>query len=403
MKILQHFKSYIFPALLFTSLIAGCLTGFILGNKSQILKPLGDIFINLLFTAVVPLIFFSVASAVSHLSGKQKLLKMMSAMLGTFIFTGIIAAIFMTVIITLFPPAQGVALSLDTLDKVNMISLQQQIVGIFTVSNFSQLFSHEHILPLIIFSLVVGLATSNLNDKGRRFSTILQSGADIFMQVINYIMYLAPIGFFAYFATLIGELGPQLMTNYFRVFIIYYSSALLYFILAFSFYAYLSGGINKIKIFWQNVLLPMLTALATCSSAASIPANLQAAKEMKISEDVYETVIPMGAMIHKDGSVLGAIVKIAFLFGIYGMPFSGTSVILTALLIALLVGTVMGGIPSGGMLGEMLIISLYGFPPQALIMIAAISILIDPLATMLNVTGDGVCALMVERIIRKEN
>lgn len=144
----------------------------------------------------------------------------------------------------------------------------------------------------------------------------------------------------------------------------------------------------------------MITALATCSSAASIPVNLQAAKNMKVSTDVYETVVPMGAILHKDGSVLGAIVKIAFLFGIYGMSFTQPSVLLTALMIALLVGTVMGAIPSGGMLGEMLILSFYGFPPESLLIIAAISIIIDPIATMLNVNGDSVCSMLVDRLLK---
>jgi len=83
------------------------------------------------------------------------------------------------------------------------------------------------------------------------------------------------------------------------------------------------------------------------------------------------------------------------------MSFSGAAVLLTALITAIMAGTVMGAIPGGGMLGEMLILSLYGFPPQALIVIAAISIIIDPLATMLNVTGDTVCGMMVEKLSNK--
>jgi Na+/H+-dicarboxylate symporter len=270
-------------------------------------------------------------------------------------------------------------------------------VNIFTVNDFSLLLSHKNILPLIIFSLLVGLAVSMTQEKGKAFAGFLQSGTDVFMKVITFIMYFAPIGFFAYFAVLIGELGPQFVSTYFRTAVIYYAGATLYFLLAFTFYAYLAGGMHKIKLFWKNIFFPMITAFATCSSAASIPANLQATQDMKISPDIYETVIPMGAMLHKDGSVLGAIVKIAFLFGIFGMPFSGSGIVITAILIAILVGTVMGGIPSGGMLGELLIISLYGFPPEALLMIAAISVIIDPLATMLNVTGDCVCSMLVEK------
>jgi Na+/H+-dicarboxylate symporter len=156
---------------------------------------------------------------------------------------------------------------------------------------------------------------------------------------------------------------------------------------------------SGIKQFWQNIFLPMLTSLATCSSAASIPANITATKKMNVPSQIYDTVIPLGAILHKVGSVLGGMIKIAFLFSLFHLPFTGVSVWLTAILVSLLVGTVMGAIPSGGMLGEMLILSFYGFPPQALIMIAAISLIIDPLATMLNVTGDTVCSMLVSKLV----
>ncbi|VEB32438.1 sodium:dicarboxylate symporter protein [Legionella cherrii] len=124
-----------------------------------------------------------------------------------------------------------------------------------------------------------------------------------------------------------------------------------------------------------------------------------AAKKMQVAPEIYETVIPLGTIIHKDGSVIGGMFKIAFLFGIFHLNFSSPGVLLTALGISLLVGTVMGAIPSGGMLGELLILSAYGFPPSVLIIIAAISIIIDPLATMLNVTCNSVSSMMVARLV----
>lgn len=399
MIMLKILKAYYFPLFLTLSIIAGCMAGYAMGKQAIIFKPLGDIFLNLLFTVVVPLVFFSIASSVANLGETKKLFKIIAAMFATFLFTGIIAAIFMIIVVKLYPPAQGVVLKLGLPDKIESINVVDQIVSIFSVSDFTQLLSHKNMLPLIFFSLLMGLAASTAKEKGKAFTAFLQSGAEVMMKVITYVMYFAPIGFFAYFAVLVGESGPQLIENYFRVLWIYYVFATIYFFLAFTLYAFLSGGQNNVKLFWQNVFLPMVTALATCSSAASIPANLQATRNMKVSTEVYETVIPMGAIIHKDGSVLGAIIKIAFLFGVYGMSFDGLMVLSTALIIALLVGTVMGAIPSGGMLGELLILSFYGFPPQALIIIAAISIIIDPLATMLNVTGDSVCSMMVDRML----
>ena len=152
-------------------------------------------------------------------------------------------------------------------------------------------------------------------------------------------------------------------------------------------------------MFWKNVLLPATTSIATCSSAASIPANIIATKAMHVSPEIVESVIPLGSIIHKDGSVIGGVFKIAFLFGLFHLKFSGVSVLFTALGVSMLVGTVMGAIPSGGMLGELLILTAYGLPPSALIIISTISIIIDPIATLLNVTGNSVSSMMIARLV----
>lgn len=239
---LNKIKAYYFPLFLTCSIIAGCITGYVMGPRAAIFKPLGDIFLNLLFTVVVPLVFFSLSSSITQMGETKKLIKLIMAMFAVFIFTGVIAALFMIFIVTVFPPAEGVVLQLGLPHKVETINLADQIVRMITVPDFSQLFSHKNMLPLILFSLLVGLASATINDKNKIFSAFLQSGTEVFMRVITYVMYFAPIGFFAYFAVLTAEIGPQLIHSYFRVLIIYYASATVYFVLAFTLYAFLAGG-----------------------------------------------------------------------------------------------------------------------------------------------------------------
>lgn len=373
--------------------------GFCWGPQAQGLKPLGDIFLNLIFTAIIPLIFFSVSSAIARAGMLGKLGKIMGSMTLVFLFTSVVAALCSLVVVSLFPPAQGVFLQLTMPAHSTDLSFSSQLVGIFTVPTFAQLLSQDHILALIVFAVLVGLAVSSSEEQGKPFANFLQAGEHIFLRVFTLIMYYAPIGFFAYFAVLVSELGPQLMESYLRVAILYYSFAVVYFFLVFTLFAFLAGKTKGIRLFWQQIWIPMLTALATCSSAASIPANLVATKKMQVPNDIADSVIPLGAIIHKDGSVIGGVFKIAFLFGICHYDFTGASVLLTALGVSLLVGTVMGAIPSGGMLGELLILSVYGFPPSVLMVIAAISIIIDPIATMLNVTCNTVSAMLIARVV----
>ncbi|MBA2655713.1 MAG: dicarboxylate/amino acid:cation symporter [Tatlockia sp.] len=397
----QHksFRAYLFSLSLFAAIIFGGLCGYLLGPSVKNLKPFGDIFLNLIFTAIVPLVFFSVSSAIARAGSMGKLGKIAFAMTLVFLGTSLIAAIYALFVVKLFPPGKGVFLALAASPKVEILSFSDQIAGIFTVSDFTKLLSHSHMMALIIFAILTGLAVFTSGEKGKKMLGLLEAGEAVFMQVFSLIMYYAPIGFFAYFAVLVNELGPKIMENYFQIALVYSGAAFLYFLIASTVYAYMAGKIKGVKLFWTHIFLPFSTSIATCSSAASIPANLIAAKAMRVSPEIAETVIPLGAIIHKDGSVIGGIFKIAFLFGVFQMDFSGGLVIVTAIGVSILVGTVMGAIPSGGMVGELLILTIYGFPPSVLISIVAISIIVDPLATMLNVTGNCSSSMLISRMV----
>ncbi|MBQ5313554.1 MAG: cation:dicarboxylase symporter family transporter, partial [Oscillospiraceae bacterium] len=139
------------------------------------------------------------------------------------------------------------------------------------------------------------------------------------------------------------------------------------------------------------------------SSIATLPVNLEACRKMGVPKDIREIVLPIGATMHMDGSCFAAILKISVLYGIFGRDFTGFEVWIPAVIIAIMSGMVMSGIPGGGLIGEMLIMTLYGFPMEAFPIIATIGFLVDPPATMLNATGDSVAAMMVTRLVEGKN
>ncbi|MGA8944065.1 MAG: dicarboxylate/amino acid:cation symporter [Thermoactinomyces sp.] len=390
-------KAYRFSLILLSSIILGALAGVWLGKDALILKPLGEIFLNLMFTLVVPLVFFTISSSIAQMRELKRLGRILSRMFGVFVFTGVLAAIVMLVAVIVYPPAEGVSISLEKPEQVEQATLADQLVKTLTVEDFSQLFTKDHMLQLIFFSIFTGIAVSLLGEKSKPFARFLQSGSEVFMKLVSFVMYYAPIGLGAFFAALVGEFGPSLLSNYLRVVLLYYPLSLAYFLVFFTLYAFMAGKGAGVRIFWKNALSPTVVSLATCSSAASIPVNLEATRKMGVPSDISETSVPLGANIHKDGSVMGGILKIAFLFGVFGMDFSQPIDWLSALGVSLLVGTVMGAIPSGGLIGELLILSVYGFPPEALPIIAAISTIIDPPATMVNSTGNTVTSMLIAR------
>ncbi|MRX73118.1 cation:dicarboxylase symporter family transporter [Bacillus lacus] len=392
-------KAYRFPLILLSGILIGGLIGIVAGEQAVVLKPFGDIFLNAMFTVVIPLVFFTIASSIANMDGTKRLGKIMGSMMGVFLATGFAAALFGLLIVKIVPPAQGVSIQLEKPEALEEVSLADQIVRTFTVPDFIDLFFRGNMLALIVFSLLLGLAVSMSGEKGRPFASFLTSGSEVLMKLVSFIMYYAPIGLGAYFATLAGEYGPMLLGTYVRASAAYYIGAVIYFLVFFTLFAYLAGRMTGVKVFWKNIFSPAVTSLATCSSAASLPVNLAAAEKMGVKSDIRETTIPLGAALHKDGSVIGGVFKIVFLFGIFDMDLSGFGTYTSIILVSLLVGMVMGAIPSGGMIGEMLILSLYGFPPEALPIIAAISTIIDPPATMLNVTGDTVSSMLTSRVV----
>jgi len=392
-------KSYGFSLLLIVSIILGAGLGIVFKKDAAMFKPLGDIFLNLLFTVIIPLVFFSISSAVASMTNIRRLGRILSVMVLIFVGTGIIASLVMIVAVILYPPAAGVGIPLPTAVDVQHLKATDQIVRAFTVSDFPLLLSKNNMLALIIFSILTGLATSAVGEKGKAFAGFLVSANEVMMKLVSFIMYYAPIGLCAYFAYLVGVFGPELLGSYARAMTLYYPTAIAYYILAFTLYAFLAGRLSGVKKFWSNILPPSLTALATGSSMATIPSNLQAADTIGVPRDISEVVIPIGATIHMEGSCLAAVLKIAFLFGVYQMPFSGVEPILTALGIALLTGVVVSGIPGGGTIGELLILSLYGFPPEAFPLITMIGTLVDAPATMINAVGDNVAGMMVARVL----
>ena len=392
-------KSHGFSLLLILSLIAGAGLGVIYKKDALLFKPLGDIFLNLLFTVIVPLVFFSISSAVASMTNVRRLGRILSVMFLVFVVTGLVASSVMIAAVILYPPASGVAIPLAAASDVRHLTAVDQIIGAFTVSDFSHLLSKNNMLPLTLFSLLTGLATSATGERGKPFASFLVSANEVMMKLVSLIMYYAPVGLCAYFAYLVGTFGPELLGSYGRAMALYYPVAVAYYLLAFSMYALFAGGVSGVGRFWRSIIPPSVTALATGSSMAAIPSNLQAADEIGVPRDISEVVIPIGATLHMEGSCLAAVLKIAFLFGVFRMPFSGVETIATALGIALLTGVVVSGIPGGGTIGELLILSLYGFPPEAFALVTMIGTLVDAPATMLNAVGDNVSSMLVARVL----
>lgn len=392
-------KNYRFTILLLCSILIGTILGIVLKEDAKILKPFGDIFLNLMFTIVVPLVFFTISSSVASMLDLKRLGKLLGVMFLCFFTTSLIAAIIMLVAVKFINPVSGSIALESGVETVQEIGLLDRIVQAITVTDFSELLSRSHMLPLILFSILFGIGVSTLKEEGKKLSEFLALAAKTMMKIVHFIMYYAPIGLCCYFAALIGEFGPNLIGGYAKSFLLYCGVGIFYYLVFYTFYAYLGGGKKGIFEFYKHILSPTATALATQSSLATLPTNLECAEKIGIPKDIREVSLPIGSTMNMHGSVLGSILKIAFLFTVFGRDFSGIGTYVTALCIAVLSGVVMSGIPGGGLIGEMLIVSLYNFPASAFAIIATIGIIIDAPATAFNVVGNPSVTMLVTRIM----
>lgn len=396
-------KNYAFTLILLGGILIGGICGIVFGEAASIVKPVGDIFLNLMFVLIVPLVFFSISSSICNMKQMNTVGRVIGNIIIVFVFTAVVVALLAYLFMQIYNPLESIDRSviianLPEQQNVNNLSSANVIVNTFTVPDFLQLFTKSNLLPLIIFSILLGLATSYAGEKGKKVSAMLDACSHVIMKMMSIIMYAAPVGLGCYFADTVGKIGGQVINGYMHVFILYLILTVITFFGLNSLYTFLAGGKKAFLAFWKNILTPSLTAIATSSSAACIPINIEASKRMGVSANIAETVIPLGTNMHKDGSVMGGVIKIIFLLTIFGHEAIIAGNIFMVIGVALLVGAVMGAIPSGGMTGELLICSIFGFSPELAGTLMIISTIIDIPATLLNSTGNITSSILVTRL-----
>ena len=410
----RFLKNYSFLLLMLLGIGAGCVVGAlfpvvrggageVITPGATVLEPLGAVFINLMFCVVVPMVFCSICSAIANMESAGKAGRIMGITLVVFLATAAIAAVLMYGVVRLIPLVKGQYPTMEE-TAVQSLDVGQLIVNFFTKPDFCELLSRRAILPLIVFAVLCGFGIQLSRGRKTMTAKLLADITACIMKVVSLITYYAPVGFFGFFASLVATYGPELIGDYGRTLLIYYGICFAYMLVFFPIYARFGGGKGGVRAMLRHLLRPAAVSFGTCSSVATIPTNLQAAEDTGISRDVADIVIPLGATMHMDGSAMSAIVKVAFLFGLFGRDFTTGQAIL-AIIVAVFSSVAMSGIPGGGGTGELVLCTVF-FPEQmALAYPIAIALgnLVDPPATMVNSAGDYVVSYIVERFTTGKN
>jgi len=401
----SFWKNYGFVISMLVAIVAGCITG-LLWPGATALEPLGTLFINAMFCVVVPMVFVSISSAIANMKTLKRAGKVMGTTVLTFVVTAGIAAVIMYIIVSVInivPDNFSVAEMTAETEEVTTASVATLIVNFFTKPDFADLLSRRAMLPLIVAAILFGFGVQMAGGPETKTAAGLADLSECIMKVVKLITYYAPIGFFGFFAYLAATYGPELIGSYGKTLVVYYVTCFVYMFVFFPLYARFGGGKGAGKYMLKRLFRPAAVSFGTCSSVATIPTNMEVAEETGISKDVSEIVLPMGATMHMDGSAMSAIVKVAFLFGIAGMPFTAGKAI-PAILVAIFSSVAMSGIPGGGGVGELVLCSIFfnNSPEQLAVsytLALAIGNLVDPPATMVNAAGDYVVSYIVSRYV----
>lgn len=393
-------RNYRFLAILLGAMIAGCIVGWAAPEFAVKLKPFGTVFINMMFCIVVPLVFASISSSVAGMRSRKRAGKILGTTVAVFVITGAIAAFIMFLLMKAFPPVLEAWESIPAEEIGEYATLSDMLVNFFTASDFVGLLTRRAMLPLIVFSLLFGFA-ANLAESGEGVITrFLEGLTEVMLKFVKIITYYAPIAFFAIFAGLVADYGSMITQSYGRAMLVYYPLCFIYIFTAFPLFARFGGGPGAVKVMFKHIARPAVVSLGTCSSVATIPTNMEVAEDTGISKDVSEMVIPLGATMHMDGSCFSCVLKIAFVYGVFGIDFSWGQLV-PIILVAVLSSVGMSGVPGGGYIGEYIICSIF-FPAQmelAFPILVAIGNLVDPPATMINSSGDYVVSYIVSRYV----
>lgn len=383
-----------FATALFTAALAGLIVGFVVGEPISIISPLGQIFTRLLFMLVPGLVFFSIASSFANIGDIGKLSKWAGKIIGWFIFSTFIGTIIGTVVGMIFKPGTGLAIP-DADYEVTKISAQNFIEWI--PDNGFGAIADGNIIQIVFFAIFVGIAIVLMPTKKYKEFLIdtLNAGQELFLTIIKYVMYYAPIGIFALMATSVASFKGALITEM-STFLIAYSIAFVLQIVIV--YILLFWAITKLSpwTFIKKASPALITAFATTSSAGTLPITLENTKDMGVADELADFGIPLGVTFNMDSMAVE--IPLYIMLGFFAMGFEptfGQLIQFVFLGIVFSIGT--AGVPGGGIAVAVILVNTFGLPVEVVAWIGAVFFYLDITGTAMNIWGDMVCTTIVAK------
>ncbi|WP_228241821.1 dicarboxylate/amino acid:cation symporter [Porphyrobacter sp. GA68] len=378
------------------ALILGVILGRLWGPGAESIKIIGDIFVASIKMLVVPLIFFSLVSGVAAIGDLSKLGRVGGRAMLLFIVTGQIAVWLGLLLGTVFAPGLGVdtsAIEMGAVPEPQETGWREMVLGIIPQSPV-QVMADVNVLPLIVFSVLLGIGILMAREDGAPVQRIFDSGSVIMQKVTMIVMELTPFGVFALMAWVAGTLGFDALLALVKLVGLNYLGCLLIIGVMYSAMIKFVARMPVIP-FFRGIIDAIAVSYSTASSNATLPVTLRCAeRNLGISPSVASFVIALGATINMNGTAM--YLGLATLFGaqIFGVDLTWGQYFLISILATLgAVGA--AGIPGAGLIMMALVFGAVGVPLETIAFVAGVDRIMDMMRTTTNVSGDAAVATTV--------
>ncbi|WP_059104184.1 dicarboxylate/amino acid:cation symporter [Shouchella shacheensis] len=363
-----------------------------------VFTPVGDIFLSLIMMLVVPLVFFSISVGVADLGDPKKLGRMGGKTILFFMATSAISLSIALGAGLLVQPGSPGLLSEEVAEDYEVAEappIMETLVNIIPDNPIAAMSSGE-MLQIIAFAIFIGLAMALLGEKVSGVKSLFSQGNEIMMKLVTIVMYVAPLGAFALIASALGSAGLEAVGSLAAYMLTVVGVLVIQCLLVYSLLLYFLGRMNPLT-FFKGFYPAMAMAFSLSSSNGTLPLSMKSAQEnLGVSKAVSGFVQPLGATINMDGTGVMQAVATVFIAQVYGENLSLSAmvvIVLTATLAS--IGT--AGVPGVGMIMLAMVLTQVGLPTEGIALVIGVDRLLDMLRTSVNITGDAVCAAIVDR------
>ena len=389
-------------AALVLAIIAGVLLQGHPGFVNEFIKPFGIIFLNLLKFIVVPLVLFSIMAGILSMNDMSKLGKLGLRAILYFACTTVIAVTLGLVLSTIvrgWIPVINLHIE-KTGEEVVMpeVTFMDQIINMFPDNILTPL-SSMAMIQVIVIALLFGIAIVHVAEKGEPARKLVLSLNEVVGKVLYYIMALAPVGVFCMLTPVVVNNGPSILGSYAVLVGLAYSCFLIHVLCVYSPLVYFLGGLSPLR-FLKEMQPALLFAFSSDSSVATLPYSMECTRKLGVDKSVGSFVLSLGATINMDGVAIYLGATSVFMATCCGIDLTINQYLAIAFAATVAsIGT--PGIPGGSLALMAMVFASANIPVECVAVAAGIDRIIDMGRTVMSVTGDASCAVVMQKSVGK--